>query len=67
MQFIILCAGFILLIILISGRRSCREPEAPQDYDRVKDEVQRLRDRVKTLERIVTDPRENLSRDIDKL
>ena len=67
MQFIILCAGFILLISLIGGRRSCRESEIPQDYDRVKDEVLRLRDRVKTLERIVTDPRENLSRDIDKL
>ncbi|MAP93697.1 MAG: hypothetical protein CMK07_01985 [Ponticaulis sp.] len=67
MQFVILFAGAFLLITLLSMRRTSGEPEAPQDYDRVKNEVLRLRDRVRTLERIVTDPRDNLSRDIDKL
>lgn len=62
MQFIILGAGFLMLMTLIGGFRQTKADEQPEDYDRLKEEVWRLRERVRTLERIITDPDETLSR-----
>lgn len=67
MQFIIIGAGLFMLLTLIGAfERRPRETE-PDDYESVKDEVLRLRERVRTLEKIVTDPDDRLSRDFRNL
>ncbi|MAK61214.1 MAG: hypothetical protein CMK09_09575 [Ponticaulis sp.] len=60
---------FVVMItaLIVSARRRSDDREEPDDYARVKAEVLRLRERVRTLERIVTDPDNRLSRDIGDL
>ena len=56
---------FVVFVIMALKRPAPKNE--PADYGRVKDKVLRLRERVRTLERIVTDPDEGLSRDFRKL
>ena len=56
----------MLLTLIGAFDRRPRETE-PEDCTGLKDEVLRLRDRVRTLEKIVTDPDDRLSRDFRNL
>ena len=67
MNFIVMAAILLGVVIVIQALKRPETRREPEDYGNVKDEVLRLRERVRTLERIVTDPDEGLSRDFRKL
>jgi len=67
MNFIVMAAILLGVVLVIQALKRPPRRNEPEDYGSMKDEVLRLRERVRTLERIVTDPDEGLSRDFRKL
>ena len=62
---VLIGCGSGVLMEYLKGRRSALEESAPNDD--VYDEVEMLRERVEVLEKIVTDERFHLEREINQL
>lgn len=56
-----------VLSTYLKSRSENRSPKADEEIETVRREVSELRQRVKTLERLVTDPEEKLKREFENL
>ena len=64
----------IIAIVMITGiikeylrNRREEEPARDEEWESMVSRLQELEERIRVLERIVTDPRDNLSREINRL
>ncbi len=51
----------------LKNKQNMRAPETDAELDAMRREIQTLRDRVHTLEKLVTDPEEKLKREFERL
>ncbi|MFL6733930.1 MAG: hypothetical protein ACJ8EY_04460 [Sphingomicrobium sp.] len=71
-EMVVLIVAIVMIASVLKSRgqgrvRYDRQPENPAENQRLRQEVQELKDRIKVLERITVDKENTLARQIDEL
>lgn len=67
MTLLLMLAGVTILFEIMSRTRDRTTSDLSDDHERMQVEIDRLEDRLRSIERIVTDPDDRLKRRIDRL